>query len=138
MISAVLSWLTGGFVDKIVGLGQAYLQKQVTEAQFRAEVEKAAQETAGKVEQSWADASAKIAASTGDMIKSSATLQRAWAITLFLQVAVLVFYQLIAPGFAVITGVTWPDPGVSLEWAYLLVGAMIGAGPLVFRRGSKV
>lgn len=136
MLASLLSWLTGGFVDKIVGLGQAYLQKQVTEAQFRAEVEKAAQETAAKVEQSWADASAKIAASTGDMIKSSAILQRAWAITLFLQVAVLVFYQLVAPAFAVITGQAWPDPGVSLEWAYLLVGAMIGAGPLVFRRGA--
>lgn len=136
MISAILSWLTGGFVDKLVGLGQAYFQKQVSEAEFRAEVEKAAQETAAKVEASWADASAKIAASTGDMIKASATLQRAWSSVLFLQVVVLVFYQLGAPAFAVITGRAWPDPGVSLEWAYLLIGAMIGAGPLVFRRGK--
>ena len=138
MIGTVLGWLTGGFADKLVALGQSYFQKQISAAQYEAEVKKAASEAASKVEASWADASAKIAASTGDMIKSSAILQRAWAITLFLQVAVLVFYQLVAPAFAVITGQAWPDPGVSLEWAYLLVGAMIGAGPLVFRRGSKV
>lgn len=136
MIGAILSWLTGGFADKLVSLGQAYFQKQITQAQFEAEVKKAAQEAATKTEQAWADASAKIAASTGDMVKSSPILQRAWAAVLFLQVVVLVFYQLGAPAFAVITGRAWPDPGVSLEWAYLLIGAMIGAGPFVFRRGA--
>lgn len=136
MISAILSWLTGGFVDKVVGLGQAYLQKQVSEAEFRAEVEKAAQETAAKIEASWAEATAKVAASTQDTLKASAILQRAWAAILFLEVAVLVFYQIGAPAFAIITGRAWPDPGISLEWAYLLVAAMIGAGPLVFRKGA--
>ena len=134
MISTILSWLTGGFVDRIVDLGKAYLNQQVTEAQFRAEVEKAAQDTAGKIEASWADASARIAASTGDMVKASPALQRAWASVLFLQVAVLVWYQIGAPAYRVLTGTPWPDPGVTLEWAYLLVGAMVGAGPLVFRR----
>lgn len=136
MLGGLLSWLTGGFVDRIVGLGEAYLNKQVSEAQFRADVEKAGQEAAAKVEAAWADAAAKIAASAGDMIKSSAILQRAWAAVLFLQVSVLVWYQIGAPAYAVITGTAWPSPGVALEWAYLLVGAMVGAGPFVFRRGS--
>lgn len=136
MLGTLLSWLTGGFVDKLVGLGQAYINKSVTEAQYRAEVEKAAQDAARQIEAAWADASAKIAASTTDMVKASPILQRAWAAVLFLEVAVLAFYQIGAPAFALITGTVWPDPGVSLEWAYLLVGAMIGAGPLVFRRGG--
>lgn len=136
MLKALLSWLTGGFVDKLVGLGEAYFQKQISEAQFKAEVEKAAAEAATKTETAWADAAAKIAATTGDMVKSSPTLQRAWAATLFLQVAVLVFYQIGAGAFEVITGRAWPDPGVTLDWAYLLIGAMIGAGPFVFRRGA--
>jgi len=137
MLTALVSWLTGGFVDKLVGLGQAYFQKQVSEAEFRAGVEKATQEAAAKTEAAWADAAKGIAASTQDALKSSAILQRAWAAVLFLQVSVLVFYQIGAPAFVVITGKAWPDPGVSLEWAYLLIGAMIGAGPLVFRRGSS-
>lgn len=136
MIGAILSWLTGGFVDKVVDLGKAYFAKQITEAEFRSKVEVAASETAGKIEQAWADAAAKIAASTGDMVKASPIIQRAWAATLFLQVGVLVWYQIGAPAFQVITGAAWPSPGVTLEWAYLLIGAMIGAGPLVFRKGD--
>lgn len=136
MLGVLLKWLTGGFVDKIVGLGEAYFRKEVSEAEFRAAVEKAASEAAAKTEAAWADAAAKIAASTGDMVKASPVLQRAWTATLFLQVFVLVWFQLGAGAFEVITGQAWPDPGVALEWAYLLVGAMIGAGPLVFRRGS--
>lgn len=136
MLGALLKWLTGGFVDKLVGLGESYFQKQISEAQFRAEVEKASQEAAAKVEASWADAAAKIAASAGDMVKSSPTLQRAWAATLFLQVAVLVWYQIGAGAFEIITDRSWPDPGVTLEWCYLLIGAMVGAGPFVFKRGA--
>lgn len=136
MLGTLLSWLTGGFVDKLVGLGESYFRKEISEAQYRAEVEKAAKDAATKTEQAWADASARIAASNADMVKSSVTLQRAWAAVLFLQVAVLTFYQVGAGAFEVITGTPWPDPGVRLEWAYLLIGAMVGAGPLVFRRGG--
>jgi hypothetical protein len=135
MLGTLLSWLTGGFVDKLVGLGQAYINKSVTEAQYRAEVEKATQDAARQIEAAWADASSKIAASTQDALKASPILQRAWSAVLFLQVAVLVFYQVGAPAFQVITGTAWPDPGVTLEWCYLLIGAQLGAGPLVFRRG---
>jgi len=136
MLGVLLKWLTGGFVDRLVGLGEAYFQKQITEAQYRAEVERAAKEAAAKTEAAWADAAAKIAASTGDMVKASPILQRAWAAVLFLQVAVLVWYQIGSPAFYVITGTHWPDPGVVLEWSYLLIGAQLGAGPFVFRRGS--
>lgn len=136
MLGALLKWLTGGFVDRIVGLGEAYIQKQVTIEQYRAEVEKAAQDAAARTEAAWADASAKIAASTQDALKASPILQRAWAAVLFLEVAVLVWYQIGAPAFAVITGTPWPNPGVTLEWCYLLIGAQLGAGPFVFRRGA--
>lgn len=135
MLGALLQWLTGGFADKLIGLGQAYFQRQISEAEFRAEVEKAAKDAAARTEATWADAATKIAATTGDTLKASVILQRAFAVTLFLQVAVLVWYQIGAGAFEIITGSKWPSPGVTLEWAYLLVGCMIGAGPFVFRRG---
>lgn len=134
MIGTILGWLTGGFVDKITDLGKAYLQRQVSEAEFRAEVEKAAQETAAKVQEAWADASAKITDSVHQSVRQSPIIARAYAIVLFLQLFVLVFYQLGAPAYQVITGTAWPAPAASIEWAYLLIGAMVGAGPLVFRR----
>ena len=136
MLGALLQWLAGGFADKLIGLGQAYFQKQISEAEFRAEVEKAAQEAATRTEAAWADAATKIAATTGDTLKASVVLQRAFAVTLFLQVAVLVWFQIGAGAFEIITGSKWPSPGVTLEWAYLLVGALVGAGPFVFRRGA--
>lgn len=134
MIAAIVKLLTGGLVDRVLDLGQAYLKKEIDKAEFESRVRIAAEETAAKVEASWADATASVARATQSTLKSSAILQRAWAAVLFLQVAVLVFYQIGAPAYRVMTGSAWPDPGVSLEWAYLLVAAMIGAGPLVLRR----
>ena len=134
MIGAIVKILTGGLVDKVFDLGQAYLNKQISEAEFRSRVEIAAQETAAEIEKSWAQAATDTAKAAQATVKASPILQRAWAATLFLQVVVLVWYQIGAPAFQVITGTAWPNPGISLEWAYLLVATMIGAGPLVLRR----
>ena len=134
MIGAILQFLTGGLVDKITDLGKAYLQRQVSEAEFRAEVEKATQEAAAKIEEGWAKAATQITAEVQASIRQSPVLQRAYAVTLFLQLFVLVWYQLGAPAYQVITGTAWPDHVADIEWAYLLIGAMVGAGPLVFRR----
>lgn len=134
MIAAIVKILTGGLVDKVFDLGQAYLKKEISEAEFRSRVEIAAQETAAEIEQSWAKAATDTAKATQATLAKSPVLQRAWAAVLFLQVFVLVWYQIGAPAFAVITGTVWPDPGVSLEWSYLLVATMLGAGPLVLRR----
>lgn len=136
ILASIVNWVTGGLVDKVVDLGKAYFNKEISEAQFEAEVKKAASETAAKIEQSWADAAKSIAASTQETLRASPILQRAWSSVLFLEVAVLVWYQIGAPAFAVITGEQWPAPGVVLEWAYLLIGAQLGAGPFVFRRGA--
>jgi len=134
VIAAIVKLLTGGFVDRIVSIADTYIKAGTDKARFEAEVREAAQQAAADVEKAWAESAAKIAAATQDTLKAAPLLQRAWAAVLFLQVAVLVFYQLVSPAFQVMTGIAWPSPGVSLEWAYLLVMAMIGAGPLVLRR----
>lgn len=123
MIAGVIAKiLTGGLLDKLLEAYKLRQDGKISEAEFRAQVQIAAEETA-----------AETTKATHDSLGKSAILQRAWAATLFLQVGVLVFYQLIAPGFQIVTGTAWPNPGISLEWAYLLVAAMIGAGPLVMR-----
>jgi hypothetical protein len=134
VIAAIVKILTGGLVDKVFDLGKAYMAKQISEAEFRSRVEIAAQETAAEIEQSWAKAATDTAKATQATLAKSPVLQRAWAAVLFLQVFVLCWYQIGAPAFQVITGTAWPNPGISLEWAYLLVATMLGAGPLVLRR----
>jgi hypothetical protein len=134
VIAGIVKILTSGLVDRVFGAWDAYLKKEISEAEFKSRVEIAQREATAKIEAEWAQAAADIATATHASLSSSRILQRAWASVLFLQAAVLVWYQVGAPAFQLITGVAWPNPGVSLEWAYLLVGAMIGAGPLVMRR----
>jgi hypothetical protein len=134
VIAAIVKFLTGGLVDRVIDLGEAYFKKEIDRAEFESRVKIAAQDTAAKVEQSWAEASAKIAASTQDTLKASPVLQRAFAAVLFIQLFVLVWHQLGASAYQVITGTPWPAPMASIEWAYLLIGAMVGAGPFVFKR----
>lgn len=123
MIAGIIAKiLTGGLLDKLLEAYRLRQEGKISEAEFRSRVQIAAEETA-----------AETAKATHDSLRKSAILQRAWAATLFLQVATLFWYQVGAPAFQVVTGIVWPDPGVSLEWAYLLVAAMIGAGPLVMR-----
>jgi hypothetical protein len=123
VISGILAKiLTGGLLDKLLEVYKLRQDGKISEAEFQSRVQIAAEETAQEATKA-----------TQETLGKSAILQRAWASVLFLQVSVLVFYQLAAPAYQVITGVTWPSPGVSLEWAYLLVAAMIGAGPLVMR-----
>lgn len=123
MIASIIAKiLTGGLLDKLLEAYKLRQDGKISEAEFRARVQVAAEETA-----------AETAKATHDSLAKSAILQRAWAATLFLQVSVLVFYQLAAPAYQAITGMAWPEPGVSLEYAYFLVAAMIGAGPLVLR-----
>lgn len=137
MIKTIIGWVTGGLVDKILEAYRLHQQGKISEAEFQSRVQVASQETASRIEASWAQAAAETAKATQATLAASPVLQRAWASTLFLQVFVLVWYQIGAPAYAVITGSTWPSPGVTLEWAYLLVATMIGAGPLVFRVGRQ-
>jgi hypothetical protein len=134
VIAAIIKLLTGGLVDKVLDLGQAYFRKEISQSEFESRVKIAAQETAAKVEQSWAQAASDAVKAAHDSLGKSPILQRAWASVLFLQVTVLVWYQLGAPAYQVITGTVWPSPGVALEWAYLLVATMLGAGPMILRK----
>ena len=136
-VGAAVKLFTGDLVGKIFGLADQYFTKEISQAEFRSRVEVEAQATAAKIEQAWAQAATDTARATQATLAGSPVLQRAWAAVLFLQVSILCWYQIGAPAFEVITAQAWPSPGVVLEWAYLLIGVQLGAGPLVFRRGGN-
>ena len=85
------------------------------QAEFESKVRIAAQEAAAEVEKGWAQATADITKSVQSTLAASPILQRAWASVMFLEVTVLVWYQIGAPAYRVITGVPWPEPGISLD-----------------------
>ena len=92
MIAGVIAKiLTGGILDKLLEAYKLRQEGKISEAEFRSRVQIAAEETA-----------AETAKATHDSLGKSAILQRAWAATLFVQVTVLVFYQIAAPAYQII------------------------------------
>ena len=134
MIAIIAKILTGGLTGQILEAWKLYREGKVSEAEFESRVAIASKEAEAKVEEAWAETAAKVTSSVQSTVRASQVIQRAYAIVLFIQLFVLVWYQLGAPAFTIITGAAWPAPMASIEWAYILIAAMIGAGPLVYRK----
>lgn len=135
---AVGKFLMGGFLDKVVDLGNTYIKSETDRAAFKKEVQIAGQEATVKMEEAWAQAASEATKAVNATVASSPVLQKAWVVVMILQAVVLLWYQVGTSCYQVITGEAWPQPMAEIEWAYLLIGAMIGAGPLVFRRGAVI
>lgn len=139
MLSAIASALGGQIVDsllgRITGLFEAYFKKQISMEELRAGMIKALLETFAEIEKAHADALAKTYASFMDAMKQSRLMQIMWAWTVGTQLFVLVWSQFFVPLlFAYSLLPNW-KAGTTGEWAYLLLGACLGMGPLVLRSG---
>jgi hypothetical protein len=134
VIGVIVKLLTGGLLDKVLGLYDSFLNKQITEIEFRAKIEVARIEAEKAAEAEFSKMAAAIAESTQSTVRASLVIQRAYAAVMFLQLAVLSWYQIGAPAFQVITGTPWPHPGIVIEWSYALLAVTLGAGPFVLKR----
>ncbi len=139
MLSAIVSALGGQIVDsllgKVMGTFQAYFNKQISMEELRAGVVKALLETVAEIEKAHADALAKTYASFMDAMKTSKLMQIMWAWTVGTQLFVLFWSQFFVPllfAFGLLP--SW-KAGTTGEWAYLLLGACLGMGPMVLRNG---
>lgn len=131
--AAIVKILTGGLLDKITGLADSLIKGQITKAQFDAQVKIEAGRVEADIERTWAEASSRQYESLQASLRSSVVLQRAYAVVMISQLAVLVWYQIGAPAFLLVTGSAWPNPGTTIDWAYLLLAITIGGGSLVAR-----
>lgn len=134
MMNFIIKLLTGGVLDKVIDVYNSYRQGQISMAEFEAKVKIASSDAQAEVDKAWAENAAKITESVQTTVRGSKVIQKAYAIVLFLQLFVLVWYQFGTSAFVLATGVPWPAPMASIEWAYLLIGAMIGAGPFVYKK----
>jgi hypothetical protein len=134
----IVDILTGGLLDKITGLADSYLKGQVTKAEFEAQARIEAGKAGVEIEQAWLKAASEQYESFQKSVRSSVVLQRAYAVVMISQLAVLVFYQIGASAFKLATGTDWPIPQAVIEWAYLLLGIAMGGGLIVQRmQGSR-
>ena len=134
---SILNAFSGGLFTTISDLGKKLIDKQVSQADFDAQIKKHLLDSQTQIEQAWATASSAQFESFQATVRSSPIIQRGYIACLISQLFVLVWYQWGSPAFLLITGKPWPNPGATVEWAYLLLGVMLGAGPLVFNRGAS-
>lgn len=139
MLSALLAALSGPLVDGLLGritaLVQSYLNKELSQAQLRAELERALLAAAAEVEKQHAETLAKSYAAFLATTRHSPLLQRAFAAVIYSQLGVLLWHQLGIPAYVAIAGRVYPSSGTTVEWAYLLLAACLGLGSVVLRAG---
>jgi hypothetical protein len=139
MLTAIFSSVGGSIVNAFLGKAMeaftAYNNKQISMEELRSRVSIAMLDAFKEVEKSHAEALAKTYASFMDALKVSPLLQRMWAWTVGTQLFILFWSQFFVPLlFAYGILPNW-KAGTTGEWAYLLLGACLGMGPLVLRNG---
>jgi hypothetical protein len=139
MFAAIISSLGGAFINKFFDNAlqafTAYQNKQISVEELKDKLLGLMINAARDIEVSHADTLAKTYASFMDALKVSPLLQRMWAWTVGTQLFVLFWSQFFVPLlFAYSILPNW-KAGTTGEWAYLLLGACLGMGPLVLRSG---
>jgi len=136
LVGSIITTLASTFIGKALDAFTAYTNKQITIAELNAKVQQAMLETFAEVEKSHAEALAKTYASFMQALVQSKTLQVMWAAVVGSQLFVLLWHQFGIP-FIVFMGWTekYPSSGTTVEWAYLLLAACLGMGPVILRAG---
>jgi hypothetical protein len=131
IITALVPILTGSLADAF----KAYEQKQITLAELNAKVQEALISAFAEVQKSQSAALAQTFASFMDGAKNSKLMRVVWAIVVLSQLGVLLWHQVGIPAVVAASGHSYPGSGTTVEWAYLLVAACLGFGPVVLNRG---
>jgi hypothetical protein len=131
IITTLVPILTGSLADAF----KAYEQKQITLAELNAKVQEALISAFAEVQKSQSAALAATFASFMDGAKNSKLMRVVWAIVVLTQLGVLLWAQVGAPAFVRMFGGEWPSSGSTVDWAYLLVAACLGLGPVVLNKG---
>ena len=139
MLSTIFASLGGAIVDKFFGAARDifhdYTQGKISEAECRVRLMSVMLDSVKAVEVSHADTLAKTYASFMDAMKTSKLMQIMWAWTVGTQLFILVWSQFFVPLFFAYGFLPSWKAGTTGEWAYLLLGACLGMGPLVLRSG---
>lgn len=140
MLTTIFSAVGGKIIDsllgKITGVFEAYFKKQISLEELKTKVSTAMLETFAEVEKAHADALAKTYTAFMGAVVQSKIMQAMWASVVGSQLFVLLWHQFGIP-FIVFMGWTarYPSSGTTVEWAYLLLAACLGMGPVVLRSG---
>lgn len=139
MLTAIVSALGGnlvnGLIDRLTKPFEMYLNKQISIEELRTQVLKQMLTTFAEVEKSHAETLAKTYASFMQAAEKSLLMKVVWASATLSQLFVLLWHQMGIPAVVYFTGHGYPSSGSTVEWAYALLAACLGMGPVVLRTG---
>lgn len=142
MLEAIFAKIGAGFIDRIFGgvldIAKAVINKQVTDIEAKKQMTMLVTSAIKDIELKHADVLAQTYATFWNAADNDKTglLKFMWAVTVASQVWVLFWAQWCAPMLYAYGYMDkgWKDGGTS-GWAYALVGALLGLGPMVLRTG---
>ena len=140
IIAGVAKAVTGPFIskltDNLADVAKAYINKEISEAEFNSRIAVAVREMCAKVEVALSEAATKQFESFQQTVRQSPVVARAFAAVIVTQLFVLLWYQWGASAFLLATGRVWPSPGATVDWAYAILALCLGGGAFVLR-GSR-
>jgi hypothetical protein len=137
ILKSVIGALTGNLLDKVEGIFDSYFKKEISKEELRTKLSEALLKSATEIEVSHSETLAKTYDSFMKAMEKSPLIQRVWAATAVSQLVVLVWHQMGIPLLCFFIGnkACFPSSGSTVEWAYLLLGGLLGMAPLVLRGG---
>lgn len=142
MLTNLLAAFGGDIIDKLLGRlmqpFEMYLKKEITKEELRARTLQSFFDVLKEVDVAHADAIKSTFSDVMDAMKTSVLMQRMWALAVGSQLFVLIWHQIGIPAWLYfIAGpeAKYPSSGTTAEWAYLLLGFLFGAGPVILRAG---
>jgi hypothetical protein len=135
ILSAIGLPFISKFFDSAVDIFKAYENKQISKEQAIDQLLGVITNAARDIEVKHAEVLAQTYATFMEAASKSILLQYAWCAAVYSQIFVLVWAQFFVPLlFAYKILPNW-NAGTTADWAYLLVGSLLGLGPMVLRSG---
>ena len=135
LAGTVITQVASAFIGKALDAFVVYNNKQISMEELRTRVQQAMLDSFKEIEVAHADALAKTYASFMQTMAQSRLMQAVWASVVISQLFVLLWHQIGIPAYVELVGHRYPSSGTTVEWAYLLLAACLGMGPVVLRSG---
>lgn len=141
MLSTLASMFGGEIINQLFGtfgdIVKRYQDRQISEVEAKQAMVVAMVAAFRDVEVAHADAITKTYASFMGAVEKSRLMQIGWAVALFSQIFVLVWYQWLVPLLCYFehNKSCYPSAGSTIDWAYFLIGGLVGLAPAVLRGG---
>jgi hypothetical protein len=136
MLSAAVTAIFNNLLAELAGLGKKYIDKQITEVEYRRQTELAVTKANEAIRLAEIEAQARMFSEVQQSVRANATVARSYAATIVLGMIVWTFGTIGVGLWQVVTGI--PFPAFDQVWAVGSASALIvfalGGGTALLRR----